>query len=74
MLQRLLYIDACISNNFIFIFFLSWKIIVKLKGLKTEVAQSVRSFIYFEFALLHLFERGGIAPIYLPDSIRAVWT
>ena len=41
---------------------------------ETEVAKSTRRFIYSEIATLHFFERSGIAPICVTDSIRAVWT
>ena len=46
----------------------------KVKMPETEVAESIRWFIYSEITLLHFFERSGMAPISATDSIRAVWT
>ena len=46
----------------------------KVKRPETEVAESIRRFIYFEIATLHFFEWSEIAPICVTDSIRAVWT
>ena len=46
MLESLIYMDACISNNFIFIFFIIVKNYCKAKRPETEVAESIRRFIY----------------------------
>ena len=46
MLQSLIYMDACISNNFIFIFYIIVKNYRKVKRPETEVAESIRRFIY----------------------------
>ena len=66
--------NACISNNFIFIFFIIVKNYGKVKRPETEIAESIRRFMYPEITSLHNFERSGIAPICVTDSIRAVWT
>ena len=66
--------DASISNNFIFIFFIIVKNYRKDKKPETEIAESIRRFIYSEITSFHFFERSGIAPICVTDSIRAVWT
>ena len=66
--------DASISNNFIFIFFIIVKNYRKVKKPETEIAESIRRFIYSEITSLHFFDRSGIAPICVTDSIRAVWT
>ena len=66
--------DACISNNFIFIFFIIVKNYRKVKRSETEIAESIRRFIYSEITSPHIFERSGIAPVCVMDSIRAVWT
>ena len=66
--------DACISNNFIFIFFIIATNYRKVKRPETEIAASVRRFIYSEITLLHFFEWSRVAPICVTDSIRAVWT
>ena len=66
--------DACISNNFIFIFFIIMKSYCKVKKPETEVAEGIRKFIYSEIATLRFFERSGIALTCFMDSIRAVWT
>ena len=42
MLQRWIYMDACISNNFIFIFFIIVKNYRKVKRPETKVAESIR--------------------------------
>ena len=65
--------DVCISNNFIFIFFIIVKNYREVKRPKTEIAESIRRFIYSEITLLNLFEGSGIAPICVTDSIRAVY-
>ena len=65
--------DACISNNFIFIFFIIMKNYRKVKRPETEIAESIRRFIYSEITSLHISEQSGIAPICVTDSIRAVW-
>ena len=68
-------LHGCISNNFIFIFSIIVKNYRKVKRPETEVAESIRRFIYSEIATLHFFGRSGIAPICVrTDSIRAVWT
>ena len=66
--------DACISNNFIFIFLIIMKNYRKVKRPETEVAESISRFIYSKIAVLHFFDWSGIAPICVMDSIRAVWT
>ena len=66
--------DTCISNIFIFIFFNIVKKYRKGKRPETEVAESIRRFTYSEIATLYFFERSGIGPICVTDSIRAVWT
>ena len=66
--------DACISNNFIFAFFIIVKSYRKVKRPETEIAERIGRFIYSEITLLHLFERSGIAPTCVTDSIRSVWT
>ena len=74
MLQSLIYMDACISNNFIFIFFIIVKNYRKVKRPETEVAESIRRFIYPKSLCSTYFEWSKIAPICVMDSIRAVWT
>ena len=63
-----------ISNNFIFIFFIIVKNYRKVKRPETEVAESIRRFIYSEIDTLHYFEWSKITSICVTDSIRAVWT
>ena len=46
----------------------------KVKRSETEIAESIRRFIYSEITSLHIFEQSGIAPVCVTDSIRAVWT
>ena len=46
----------------------------KVERPETEVAESIRRFIYSEIAMLHFFEWSEIASICVTDSIRAVWT
>ena len=46
----------------------------KVKRSETEVAESIRRFIYSQIATLHFFEWSKIASICVTDSIRAVWT
>ena len=74
MLQRWIYMDVSISNNFIFIFFIIMKNYRKAKRPETEFAESIRRFVYSEITMLYYFERSGIAHICVTDSIRAVWT
>ena len=45
-----------------------------VKRPETEIAESIRRFIYSEIASLHFFEQSEIAPICVTDSSRAVWT
>ena len=68
--QRGIYMDTCISN----IFFIIVKNYCKDKRSETEVAESIRRFIYPKIATLHFFEQSGIAPICVTYTIRAVWT
>ena len=66
--------DASISNNFNFIFFIIVKNYRKVKKSETEIAESITRFIYSEITSLHFLEPSGIAPICVTDSIRPVWT
>ena len=62
MLQRWIYIDAWISNNFIFIFFIMGKNYWTVNYWAETLSQRHTC-----------FEQSGIAPICVMDSIRAVW-
>ena len=73
MLQSLIYMDACISNNFIFTFFIIMKSYCKVKRPETDVAESIQKVYLSEITMLHFFEWSKIAPICVMDSIRAVW-
>ena len=55
--------DASISNNFILIFFIIVKNYQKVKKPETEIAESIRRFIYSEITSLHFFKQSGISPI-----------
>ena len=54
-------------------FFIIVKNYRKVNRPETEVAESIRRFIYSEIATLHFFEWSEIASICVTDSIRAVW-
>ena len=66
MLQRLIYMDACISNNFIFIFFIIIKNYCKVKRPETEVAESIQKVYLSEIATLcSTFLSGAKLPLFV---------
>ena len=67
-LQQILQMDLPLFSSF----FIIVKNYRKVKRPETEVAGSIRRFIYSKIAMLHFFEWSEIAPICVMDSIRAV--
>ena len=65
--------DACISNNFIFIIFMIVKNSHKVERSEKELTDSIRRFIYSEMASFQFFEWSEIDPVCVTDSVRAVW-
>ena len=65
--------DACISNNFIFIIFMIVKNSRKVERSEKELTDSIRRFLYSEMAFFQFFEWSEIDPVCVTDTVRAVW-